>query len=480
MNEDAYKVLGVSRDASQEEIKRAYFRMVRQHTPDSDPEMFQEIRRAYEALKDMEEQKKDLETISLEVPDDPMGKKMMEQILSCYGSHDYQRVIDTAQEAVRYFGNCSGFLYYLALAQREAGYTGKSVRNLELLVEKFPDEVRFRRELAISLQERGFGKKALDAFETAWKMGCRDTEFLFLFNLTCYERRKYARGVQILETLIGDAGRKTVLQPLEYLQPYEWLLISSASVSDEKFRQSAERFAQFLLEAGGGLDGSGEELAEMFLPLAMIAYGISKNDEIPEMAAGWMKVTYTTIREAVWKILAAAQKAIPDGKLWKETQKQLEHVFVMGDPELSISIRCLVDAFVGGDEREDPQFTRFIQLDSMLCILEEWPENRGQIEILKHRYPETYSRLEEFVRRLDSEAADWLRDSMLKDYRRLAKYFDGYYFQRYPERRQEGTRQVWDSDQEGTFRRAEKKVGRNDPCPCGSGKKYKNCCGRKG
>jgi len=21
------------------------------------------------------------------------------------------------------------------------------------------------------------------------------------------------------------------------------------------------------------------------------------------------------------------------------------------------------------------------------------------------------------------------------------------------------------------------KVGRNDPCPCGSGKKYKNCCG---
>jgi preprotein translocase subunit SecA len=22
------------------------------------------------------------------------------------------------------------------------------------------------------------------------------------------------------------------------------------------------------------------------------------------------------------------------------------------------------------------------------------------------------------------------------------------------------------------------KVGRNDPCPCGSGKKFKNCCGR--
>jgi hypothetical protein len=29
-----------------------------------------------------------------------------------------------------------------------------------------------------------------------------------------------------------------------------------------------------------------------------------------------------------------------------------------------------------------------------------------------------------------------------------------------------------------TFRRMEPHVGRNDPCPCGSGKKYKKCCGR--
>lgn len=24
----------------------------------------------------------------------------------------------------------------------------------------------------------------------------------------------------------------------------------------------------------------------------------------------------------------------------------------------------------------------------------------------------------------------------------------------------------------------DRKVGRNEPCPCGSGKKYKNCCGK--
>ncbi|MFH1569370.1 MAG: SEC-C metal-binding domain-containing protein [Gemmatimonadota bacterium] len=29
-----------------------------------------------------------------------------------------------------------------------------------------------------------------------------------------------------------------------------------------------------------------------------------------------------------------------------------------------------------------------------------------------------------------------------------------------------------------TYRRDAPKVGRNDPCPCGSGRKYKKCCGR--
>ncbi len=35
-----------------------------------------------------------------------------------------------------------------------------------------------------------------------------------------------------------------------------------------------------------------------------------------------------------------------------------------------------------------------------------------------------------------------------------------------------------DSSAAKTPRKVDKKIGRNDPCPCGSGKKYKNCCGK--
>jgi preprotein translocase subunit SecA len=35
-----------------------------------------------------------------------------------------------------------------------------------------------------------------------------------------------------------------------------------------------------------------------------------------------------------------------------------------------------------------------------------------------------------------------------------------------------------DESKPETVRRDENKVGRNDPCPCGSGKKYKKCHGK--
>jgi curved DNA-binding protein CbpA len=47
-----YRVLGVSRQATDEEIRRAYFNLVRTYPPEKDPDKFKEIRAAYDALKD--------------------------------------------------------------------------------------------------------------------------------------------------------------------------------------------------------------------------------------------------------------------------------------------------------------------------------------------------------------------------------------------------------------------------------------------
>ena len=59
-----------------------------------------------------------------------------------------------------------------------------------------------------------------------------------------------------------------------------------------------------------------------------------------------------------------------------------------------------------------------------------------------------------------------------------------YFFelQRAPERKQVAqpvTTNVDASENAKRPIRAQKKIGRNDPCPCGSGKKYKYCCGKE-
>ena len=49
---DPYTALDVPRDADASAIRKAYFRLVRVHTPEDDPERFQEITEAYEILSD--------------------------------------------------------------------------------------------------------------------------------------------------------------------------------------------------------------------------------------------------------------------------------------------------------------------------------------------------------------------------------------------------------------------------------------------
>jgi curved DNA-binding protein CbpA len=50
--DEARAVLGVSTDATAEQVRAAYLDKVRQHPPDRDPEQFERVRDAYGRLRD--------------------------------------------------------------------------------------------------------------------------------------------------------------------------------------------------------------------------------------------------------------------------------------------------------------------------------------------------------------------------------------------------------------------------------------------
>ena len=49
---NAYETLGVDADASQEDVRSAYLKLVRQYPPDRHPDQFQKIHAAYQLLND--------------------------------------------------------------------------------------------------------------------------------------------------------------------------------------------------------------------------------------------------------------------------------------------------------------------------------------------------------------------------------------------------------------------------------------------
>ncbi|MFI5379665.1 MAG: DnaJ domain-containing protein [Tepidisphaerales bacterium] len=50
--DQAMRLLGVSAEAGEAEIRAAYMENVRRHPPDREPELFEQLRDAYELLKD--------------------------------------------------------------------------------------------------------------------------------------------------------------------------------------------------------------------------------------------------------------------------------------------------------------------------------------------------------------------------------------------------------------------------------------------
>ncbi|MDR0494488.1 MAG: SEC-C domain-containing protein [Treponema sp.] len=118
------------------------------------------------------------------------------------------------------------------------------------------------------------------------------------------------------------------------------------------------------------------------------------------------------------------------------------------------------------DEDEEDKEDR---LEMEIYIVFNLSLTRPSIKLLLNEYPEYFKLNQAFyLDALNEKKTDFLMDKYAGIYKRLrasAKDDDEYFGDFKTGERIE------------TVRREAPKIGRNDPCPCGSGKKYKKCCG---
>lgn len=459
-----YEILGVSAGADQKEVKKAYFKLVRQFSPEKNPERFQEIRGAYERLTLAEAQENTEVRLSMEMPDEPFAHRMLQQIISLERQQDYGRASETAGEAIHLFGEYEAFLYELANSQLHGGHSGSAVKSFEKLVKRYPEKAIYKRELAIAYFARGYGNKAFRAFEEAYAAGVRDSDFILQFSLCCRDRGVADRGIEVLlEMLKGyDGPAKGDVQ--DYLEAYTGLFSLDYYALTDRYEEFLKLYLGFLNTAGRALKDCGDLAMDMTL---FLVKSFDRLEYLPVLN----------------EVLTATRKIFPErnySSQWKFISEFLLENRLQRDLRLDEEWDYCFDAYVKAEYiYDDNSLIRFIQLECRLILLERMEELKPQFEIIRTEYPEMYEKMRDFFELLTQENLSYKIDKMRLEYASMAKNIDGgRYYDLYPQYRPAGEKMQWDSFENGSYVRMGRKVGSNDPCPCGSGKKYKKCCGK--
>lgn len=466
----AYSILGLKQGASQAEIKKAYFKMVRMHSPESDPEKFQEIRKAYEHLK-RAQNKPDGPTFA--PLSNPAAAKMLAQIQTYRNEKNLTLYRDTCEEAWKRFPNDLQFLYLLIMAQRRCGNTGKAVKNAELLVGKDPSNHWFQMVLAYSYKERGFTQKALLACANAYELGCREPDFLMLYGSLCDDHHRYKQGVSVLLDLVGSDSRWLREDMPNLVSAYCGLLSMNYYAETNALAKILDMLHSFLAQ-----------------------YSLYVKEFIPKIAFlianACMNVTYpSTEYEMIIRIYEDCLKACRDESENRKIRSAMELFYfqrVYVDSRIDDTLITYLELFHDFDEYEDidmdedEMLEKFAIVDMQLCMIQERKDILAQAEILKREHAHEYEKIADFMIQLkDASKLNYVRSRLLKTYQRLQPFFqNGHFFEQYPSEKAKimGTL-INEGYEHKPLVLNEKKISRNAPCPCGSGKKYKHCCMNK-
>lgn len=153
-------------------------------------------------------------------------------------------------------------------------------------------------------------------------------------------------------------------------------------------------------------------------------------------------------------------------------------------------ISALMESFVASlvEAQIDPElFEGQSQLQALTLTYQyymsryafDYPE---EVLYLESTYPHTYRKIahifKEIYRNPEKVRSECLKKLLKYSYNSTTESMKQSMEEAYQRALKDQKEPAYVYDGDESYRRLQPKIGRNDPCPCGSGKKYKKCCGR--
>jgi preprotein translocase subunit SecA len=462
---DYYDILNIRKDASSLEIKKAYFSLVRKYSPERYPEEFKEIREAYEILID-EKTRKEYDSVNL-MPD--IVKLYFDKSKEALEEGDADQAIKLLERVNKIYPDLTVIKSLLGDAYLENENSVKAIQIFEELVWQEPQNAGYAGKLAHAYLNRGWHRKAVDKYLNALKLD-KDNIGLWLGLVDCYMKAEdYAKVRETAMNALALGRTKDWDNSIFYLRLLELDIIEE---KPEELKKHLEEMKVLVLQ-----DEERREIVAWIL--GYISSVLS--------AKGHM--------EEALLVINTAHEMDPDNELVETGLAEIERESLL-QSELD---KLKNDKSIHNDLKEMLEFSLIGKCKEEYCIdceLEEFAYEmhiledigmfKSSILKLRNKYPELYNIKEEFFYNILNPVR--YRSMIYKYKKRMERYI-----RTMPEKffgdnsEYDDEYDKWDYEDDDydemeykqePYRRTEPKVGRNDPCPCGSGKKYKKCCGK--
>jgi len=471
-----YELLDIAKDADGETIKRAYFAAVRKHSPDADPEGFKAVRVAYDTLRDP---KKREGYDAYFVVSGEAGENVQNDIFAArelMRQNKYTQAVETLARA----GLNNPESRELQRLLAEALWVIKKTRTADSIckgiLEEDPSDWETMLLRAKISGSRGHWMKADEYFDAAialnpasprvwtdyiryadknkeWmvpdicKMAMNADPDIFRDDYICY---LYPVLEETKPVFTMFSGSNTLSDNLKLcFAKFTEFFIADKDPSEDVYK-TALNALNFVGEKKGFL-----EAVENILPALENCARRSKADD-----RAFSRI-YGAIAAAKLREDARIKDVLIDYTVFtiedcgcsecKETKLQAECYIVMNLTDLRASIRALRNNF--------PDYYKLNQAFYIEAL------NEKKTEYITSKYFNIIKRMAktapkgEYYDDDDDFDDDDFDDDDIDDFDIFGGGYDSY-------------------ETQIPFVRETPKVGRNEPCPCGSGKKYKKCCGQ--